>query len=842
MPGAAQSEPGGSRRTRQSHAVSGAPTGGQLLRQYRVVVGLTQEQLAERSGYSADYISKLERDQRQPPIVAIDRLIAVLGLGAAEKRALLAALARHDRRVGLPGISTASAEPESASATMLPASMSSFVGRDQEVSAVAAILLRKDVRLLTLTGPGGIGKTRLAMRVAEVMGKTFADGVHFISLASVADPRQVASAVASAFGLEEVAGVSRTFAIVTRLGDRNVLLILDNFEHVLAAAELVASLMRQCAGLRVLVTSRAALQLSGEHRFEVPPLPTPGADQLNELEHVAGQAAVRLFVERAQAVQPSFELDPASAPAVGEICRSLDGLPLAIELAAARVRVFPPRALLQRLTPRLKLLSGGAVDAPPRHRTLQATIDWSFDLLSPTEQILLARLSVFAGGCTFESVEHVCNPDENLDILQDLTALIDKSLVHDDGLSQPQTQPRFSLLETIREYAATRLEDLDERKLIRDQHAEYVLWLCRQLEPLLIGPRQFDALSQVDAELDNVRVALGWRLEQGRAEDALELAESLSRYWIVRGRCTEARRWLEAGWAHAAQLPPDRRAKVLLALGGVALEEGQLEGATRALEEALEEFRTLQDEPGIGQVLNRLGVIAWRQGAYERAISFDEAALRIAISAQDPRERADALVNLGIIATHRGDFNLARERLTEAVQLTRGVGDQHAVLHALVNLGYDRTLCGELVQARAIFDEVLATGTAFGLKKHVAYALENLGNISTLEGNYIDARLRLRQSLVFGRELGDHHLLLYVLGDLTKLEAAIGMPERAARLGGIVTTLRAQLGASMAPAEDEEREQALQQAHSALDDGAFWRAFDDGRALTFDAALAYALN
>jgi tetratricopeptide (TPR) repeat protein len=362
------------------------------------------------------------------------------------------------------------------------------------------------------------------------------------------------------------------------------------------------------------------------------------------------------------------------------------------------------------------------------------------------------------------------------------------------------------------------------------------------LEPLLFGAGQFEVLGQVDADLDNVRAALAWTLEQGRVEDELAIAQALYRYWVVRGHCTEARRWLEAGWAQAAGLARDRRARALLALGGVALEEGQLDGATRALEQAMTDFGALGDEAAVGQVLNRLGVIAWRQGAYELAVRYDEAALQIATLVGDRRERADALVNLGIVATHRGDFELARERLAEAVRLNRAVGDQHAALHALINLGYDCTLRGELSEARAMFDEVLTTAHAFGLKKHSAYALENLGNLSTLEGDYAAARTRLCQSLVLGRELGDHHLLLYVLGDLTKMEAAHGRPERAARWGGVVSALRHQLGASMAPAEDEERERALEQVRAALGEVAYRRAFEDGRALSLEAALGDALG
>jgi predicted ATPase/DNA-binding SARP family transcriptional activator len=686
-----------------------------------------------------------------------------------------------------------------------PIQATSFIGRERETAAVATLLRRDDVHLLTLTGPGGIGKTRLALGVGAVLAQDFDDGIVFIPLASLEDPDHVAGTVASALGLKEAPGVPIAHTVTLHLQSRRLLLLLDNFEHLQPAAPFVAQLLARCPELRILITSTAALQISAEQRFEVPPLPAPASDQLGDVQALARIDAVALFVDRARAVRHTFELTAANAPAVGAICRCLDGLPLAIELAAARIRLFPPHALLQRLANRLEQLTGGSRDRPARHQTLRATIDWSYRLLSPREQLLFARLSVFAGGCGLDAVESICNPDGGLDVQEAIASLIDKSLVRQEG----EQEPRFSLLETLRDYAAERLRERGEQHAIRDRHAEHFLLLAETLEPALKGPRQVECLARLDRELDNARGALARLLERDRTEEELRMAVALYWYWFVRGRCGEGRRWLEDGLQQADGVAQGVRAATLWALGGIAVEHGENERAVRLLDDALYHFRELGDDAGSVRSLNRLGVAAWRQGKYERAVALFEEALRLATALGDRRERASALVNLGVVATHHGDYPTARERLEEALALYRTLGDRHGAMHALINLGYDSTLRGSPSEARTMFEEVLETARDLGMKSHIAYALENLGNVCTLLGQLGPAARQLREGLLLGRELNDQHLILYCLSDQTKLEMAQGRPARATRLGGAVERLQQQLGIPMAPAENQGREDVL---------------------------------
>jgi predicted ATPase len=720
----------------------------------------------------------------------------------------------------------------------LPVQATSFIGRDREVADVAALLRRGDVRLLTLTGPGGVGKTRLALRVASELSGTFPDGIAFVSLASLVDPQHVVGMVAAMLGVKESGATSLDQSVIQYLRHRHMLVVLDNFEHLQSAAPFVAQLVAACPYLRVLVTSRALLHLSAEQRYEVPPLPAPAEDQLGDLETLARHEAVSLFVARSQAVHDRFVLTPTNAAAVGAICRYLDGLPLAIELAAARTRVFPPSTLLSRLSRRFEVLAGGTRDHAARHQTLRGAIDWSYALLSPHEQRLFARLSIFAAGCTFEAMRAICAPHGGPDLLDALEALVDNSLVRQEG----EQDARFAMLETIRAYAAEKLAEQGEHDAVGQRHAEFFLALALEIEPELTGPRQSEALTRLERELDNLRGALGWLRDHGRAADALRLAGALYGLWLVRGQCSEARHWLEEGLARCEGVAPGVRAGALWTLGGIAVELGDNERATGVLEEALALFQALGDDGGGARTLNLLGVAAWRQGAYARAIALYEEALRLATALHDRRERAVALGYLGVVATHQGDFSLARRRLEEALALQRTRGDRHGVMHVLINLGYDATLRGDLREAESMFEEVLATAREFGMKRHLAYALENLGNIATLQDDHARAATRLHEGLLLGQELGDQHLLLYLLSDLTKLEAARGRAERSARLGGAVTALRGQLGIPMSPAEDHSRELYLGRARETLGEAGFNRAWEDGQAMGLQEAMAYALD
>jgi predicted ATPase len=430
----------------------------------------------------------------------------------------------------------------------LPLQPTPFIGRQREVEEIKALLGREEVRLLTLTGPGGTGKTRLALQAAERAMGLFSDGVVFVSLASLTDPGLVPFTIAGILKVKERSGQPILETLIEHLRAKRLLLVLDNFEHLLPAAEVVSHLLAVCPELTILVTSRAVLHLAAEHEYPVLPLALPDPRHLPELGALSQYDAVTLFVQRAQTVTPSFAVANENAPAVAEICQRLDGLPLAIELAATRIKLFPPQALLQRLSSRLKLLTGGATDRPTRQQTLRNTLDWSYSLLSEEEQALFARLAVFAGGCSFEAAEAVCNPEGELDLLAGMASLVDRSLIRQEG----EEEPRFSMLETIREYAHEKLDERGEGHTIRAAHAGYFLQLAEEAEPELTGPKQGAWLSRLDEELDNLRGALRWFLERGEVEEELRLAAALFCYWRPRGFWSEGGRWLEgrawSGW------------------------------------------------------------------------------------------------------------------------------------------------------------------------------------------------------------------------------------------------------------------------------------------------------
>ncbi len=711
------------------------------------------------------------------------------------------------------------------------------------------------------------------------MQEHYADGVLFVDLTPLREGHLVPAALAQALGVPERGGQPLREALINSLRARQVLLVLDNAEHLPeAVAAEVAALHAACPGLRLLVTSRVALRLRAEHVYLVPPLALPDQEGGASVAALGRVPSVALFVQRAQAVRPDFALHPANAAAVAQLCARLDGLPLAIELAAARVGVLPPAALLARLGQGLSMLTGGPRDLPARQRTLRDTIAWSHDLLAPAEQALFRRLAVFAGGASLTAVEalgappagaadgtveHMTHSDvadgtvEHMappDVLECLTALVEASLLHseEDALTSSDdtnpaqqvdaAEPRFFMLETVREYAAEQLLESGEQDSVRRRHADYFLTMARELEPALIGADQSLYLARLDAELDNLRGALSWLLQQGRVEEELQMAGALYTFWLVRGRCNEGRRWLEDGLARSGDLTRAIQAGTLWRLGGLAVQLGDHESGIPWLEKALDLFRHLGDAAGSARSLNLLGVAAWRQGDFDRAVVLLEEGLRLARQVGEQRERAYALLNLGIAVYRGGDHTTGRRHLRDALALNRARGDRQATLHALINLGYDATLRGDLDEAEVMFAEVLATARGLSIRQFVAYALENLATINTLRGKHIQAAAQLRETLVLGRELSDQYLLVFVLADLAKLELARGRPGHAARLGGAVAALQGPLGITMAPEENRGRQEVLARAREQLGDEPFRRAWESGQVLSLDEAVAGALD
>jgi predicted ATPase/class 3 adenylate cyclase len=470
----------------------------------------------------------------------------------------------------------------------LPLQPTPLVGREKEVSEVCDLLRGEATRLLTLTGPGGIGKTRVALQAAADLLEDFPDGDFFVPLATLTEAELFFSAVAETLGVKETAEQTLDESLKDYLGERRMLLVLDNFEQVLEAAPTVTELLTGASGMKVLATSRTPLRLYGEHVFPVPPLSMPDLKSPPPLESLTQYEAVGLFVERARAVKPDFELTNESAPAVAEICVRLDGLPLAIELAAARIKMLPPKAMLQRLDSRLKLLTGGARDLPERQRTLRATIECSFALLDEGEQVLFARLAVFSGGRTLQAIETICDAEGDLsaEAFEGVSSLVAMSLIRQEEV--PGGEPRFVMLETVHEFAREKLQESAEAEEIKRLHAQYFLTLAEEAYPELKGADQLEWLERLEAEQDNIRVAFSWALERKEVEVALRMGGSLSWFWWVRDYYSEGRRWLEEALAMDVRGSPEVRAMALAGAGGLAWQQGELDRAQEACEEGLE--------------------------------------------------------------------------------------------------------------------------------------------------------------------------------------------------------------------------------------------------------------
>ncbi|HSH79246.1 MAG TPA: tetratricopeptide repeat protein [Herpetosiphonaceae bacterium] len=688
----------------------------------------------------------------------------------------------------------------------LPLQPNPLIGREREVEGVRQRLVLPDVHLVTLTGVGGTGKTRLALQVAAEMLDSFRDGVWFVNLAPITDPALVLSAIATTLGVREAGGQALRETLQAYLHDKQLLLLLDNFEQVLPAAGVVADLLKTSTGLKVLVTSRAPLHLRGEHEFPVPTLHVPDPRRLPPVERLTQYEAVRLFIQQAQGVKPDFAVTNANAPAVAEICVRLDGLPLAIELAAARIKMLPPEALLRRLSSRLKVLTGGARDLPARQQTLRAAIDWSYSLLDVEEQRLFARLAVFVGGRTLEAIEAVCNADGDLalDVLDGVSSLVDKSLLQQT--EAPEDEPRFVMLETIHEYARERLDASGEAEVLRRRHAQYFRDLVEAAEPRLTGPEQGVWLERLEAEHGNIRVALQTSLDQGEAETALRLASVLWHFWSSRGHLSEGTQWLNVALEMArARLPAESdalRAKAIHAAGTLAAEQGDYRAARSFYEESLAIRRSLADERSVARLLNNLGILAFYEEDHAAARLLYEESLAIRRRLGDLSGVANALNNLGLVLHEQGDYAAARAVLEESVVTSRELGDREAIVYAL------GSLC-----------EVLLDGD-----------------------DYAAAWPLLEEGLAISRDLGDKRLMSFLLEDAGAVAAAQVRPERALCLAGAAAALRENINMPLAPYEQARLDRRLAPARAQLDPAAWEMAAAEGRAMTLEQAVAYALD
>jgi predicted ATPase/class 3 adenylate cyclase len=619
--------------------------------------------------------------------------------------------------------------------TNLPARLTSFVGRDRELARIIDVL--ESARLVTLTGPGGTGKTRLALRAASEILDRFPDGVFFVDLAPISDPALVASAILTTIGPRGGAGpLSELERLQIELRDREILLILDNFEQVIEAGTSVAAILAAAQRIRVLATSRAPLRLEGEREIPVAPLDLPGAAESGSPRDLYGFEAVALFAERATAIDPGFAIDEDNAGSIAEICRRLDGLPLAIELASSRLRVLSPSAMLERLDRALPLLSGGPRDLPERQRTLRDAIEWSYRLLPPAAASLFRRLSVFAGGFTIDAAESIGQPDGALEmgVLEGLEALLDASLVRrGDPMGGPD---RFEMLQTIREYGLELLELGTDAGEVRRRHAHYFLELAESSEAGFRGPDLERLMGLFHVEHDNFRAALMWALDEDQGDVALRLVSALWRFWHLHGDLASGRRWTEQAIALPSAAPRSRvRAKALLVAGSFAYWQLDERAMSNRYQDALAMFEELDDEGGIAAARYNAAFGLGIEGRLEEAIQMLRSSRALFEKLGDRRSVADSLFGLGVMYWLRGDIEMARESGEEALAIHRELGDLFGIVGSLYVGGRAAALLGDLATARARYMETLAIDEAVGEWTGLALSLDALADLEISEGN-----------------------------------------------------------------------------------------------------------
>jgi predicted ATPase/transcriptional regulator with XRE-family HTH domain len=836
---------------------------GGVLRHYRLAAGLTQEALAERAGLSPRTIQHLERGETRPYRDTAQRLGRALELTGEQRARFEAALPpaprgvrvdREDRRGAPPagGRPWRARAGERAAPHNLPVQLTEFVGRAEQLPAVQGLLRPGSggPHLVTLTGPGGSGKTRLALEVAAVLlGEgAFPDGVFVASLASLAEPELVVPAIARLLGVVEARGRAPLAGLQEYLCSRRVLLVLDNMEHLLAAASFAGALLERCAGLRILATSRVPLHLYGERAVPVPPLRCPDPHGAPPLEDLATYEAVRLFVARAQDVEPGFALTPANAGAVAAICARLDGLPLALELAASRCKAFSPSALLARLDRRLPLLAGGPRDVPARHQTLRGALAWSHDLLAPPDQALFRRLGVFAGGCSLDAVGTVCRAAGETDApapdaVEGVVTLVDHSLLQRSPGRVADTESRYTMLETIREYALEQLAVSGEGEAVQRAHALYYRRLAEEAAPHLAGAAAATWLARLEADHDNLRAAVEWMMANDTGEQSLRFAAALAPFWSARGYLGEGRARLNAVLALPdAQMETAARGALLRQAAKLAREQGDLAAARPLLEESLEIARRARDRRGMAHALLELADNAHNRGENVAARGLALESLGLWREVGDAWGTAEALWLLGYIGFHEGDRAAAGTLMEEGLNLYRAAGDRVGEAFCLGYLGHLATDAGDYARAHALLDSAFRIVDETG-ERWVRYAvLHLLIRLALAKGDVTTARALLAELLAFIRDAGmvgevPAGALLLCAG----LAVAQGRDERALRLsaaaevlGGPVPELDYLRRTMVAP--------ALERATAPLSAAARARAIAAGQTMTLAEALTEALD
>ncbi len=862
-----------------THAGAPLALGARAIAVLATLVGQAQEYVSKAAILDAAWPGLVvEEANLAVQISAIRRVLARVPGGES----WIETLARRGYRFVGPVV--AIADPRAATAaldrtrTNLPQLLTSFVGRERELAEIKQRL--PDTRMLTLTGTGGIGKTRLALQAAAEVREAYRDGAWFVDLSALVDPTLVASALAQVLKVKEAAGQPLQATLCAHLRGKEVLLIVDNCEQVLAAvADLAEALLGATAKVTLVATSREPLHVGGEQVYPVAALPVPGRSA--DAKGIARSDAVQLFVERARAHRPSFDLEGSRARAVADICVRLDGIPLALELAAARVAVLPVEQIERLLDQRFRLLTSGSGSDVPRHQTLRAMLDWSYDLLNDNERLLLARFSVFAGGFTLAAAEAVAigDPIAKDDIVYLLIALVEQSLIVAD-----EDGDRYRMLETVREYAREKLNASGSADTFRTQHRDYFLALAEEAAPKLRGAQQLEWLQRLDKEHENLRTSLDWGLRHAEPGPTLELCTSLQYFWTTRGYFSEGRGWC----AGALRMPgtdqlPQEHARALNCAGVLAYHQSDQATARALLEECLAIERRLGDRSRVAIALGNLGMVIVDLHELAAARAYHEESLAIMRELGNEAGVAATLNNLAMVVQRQGDLSSARALLEEGLAIKRALDDPGRIATSLGNLGAVTLEQGDLAGARALYDECLTIMRELGNRQYTALALERLAGIALAQSDYSTAQRLGEESLAIGRELqrgqgiadslcllgnvtlekgdastarqmfeeglaiqrqrGDQHGKIASLVGLAAVVAARGECLRAARLWGAVEQWRADNRTPLSNQERPRYDERVSTARAAVaDDVAFERAWQDGRALTVELALELALK
>ena len=812
------------------------PPFGSMVRRYRRDAGLTQEELADRAGLSTRTISDLERGLNSTPQAAtLDMLCEALNLSPEARLTLMAAAPR--RRHPIPQAN------RDLSLVPLPAEMTPLIGREKDEATAIHLLRSRRLRLLTLIGPGGVGKTRLGLRVAETISGDYAAGVGFVSLAAVTSPDMLPSAIRTAVGILDSRGAPPIEALCTWLRDYQLLLVLDNFEHLAQAAPMVASLLAGCPLLTVLATSRVPLRLRGEQLLEVPPLQAPLTGEEPTAEVAIGYSAVELFVRRTMAVRPEFALTDDKVSTVTDICRRLDSLPLAIELAAGQSRHLSTDSVLDRLKRGIDTSSLAPVDAPVRQQTMWDTIAWSYELLKDDESHVFRAVSVFVGSFSLEAAERVAGTDGR-DVLFVLDALVAKSLLllRTDGAGEP----RYSMLETVREHGALRAKAAEETADLRDRHALFFLGLARLAYESVREHGVSWLSSRLQADHENMLAALGWLRENGRVGAALELAGELAEYWIPWGYVGEGRHWIDDLLERAAEAgdkdPVDVPPAALTGAARLAWLQTEYDRAVALYEDAVVAYQRAGDAGGEATTLNNLGAVAHMRSDYDSAVVYYERAIEFGRRAQRPRSIAMSVSNLGLIALHRGEYERAEELLDEGVALWRAVGDEQLLAVTLGNLGSLAFRQGRYDDAVTIQEQALSLKQKAGDALAVAKSLGDLALAEVERGNDGRAEELLGDALKVFDRTGQKDAVAEALEGMAGIARRRGELARAARLYGGAAAIRDDIRAPHRPVDLPRHEAALAELRDRMSPTALDRAWRVGQQLQLEDLVKDALS